>query len=65
MRNSDSLAFALAEALALLRERKALGLVVHRLDRLARDLVLQEQPATRRRLRNANALTCSVRYSHR
>jgi DNA invertase Pin-like site-specific DNA recombinase len=34
---------ALAEALALLREGKAGGLVVHRLDRLARDLVLQEQ----------------------
>lgn len=34
---------ALAEALVLLREEKARGLVVHRLDRLARDLVLQEQ----------------------
>lgn len=34
---------ALAEALALLRERKAGAVVVHRLDRLARDLVLQEQ----------------------
>ena len=34
---------ALAEALALLRDRSARGLVVHRLDRLARDLVLQEQ----------------------
>lgn len=34
---------ALAEALALLREGEARGLVVHRLDRLARDLVLQEQ----------------------
>ncbi|MDP9402618.1 MAG: recombinase family protein [Actinomycetota bacterium] len=33
----------LAEALALLRERAAWGLVVHGLDRLARDLVLQEQ----------------------
>jgi len=34
---------ALAEALVLLRERKARGLVVHRLDRRARDLVLQKQ----------------------
>ena len=34
---------ALAEALILLREGKAQGLVVHRLDRLARDLVVQEQ----------------------
>lgn len=34
---------ALAEALVLLREGKAQGLVVHRLDRLARDLVVQEQ----------------------
>ena len=34
---------ALAEALALLRDGTAQGLVVHRLDRLARDLVLQEQ----------------------
>ncbi|MDP9389706.1 MAG: recombinase family protein [Actinomycetota bacterium] len=33
----------LGEALGLLREGKARGLVVHRLDRLARDLVLQEQ----------------------
>jgi DNA invertase Pin-like site-specific DNA recombinase len=34
---------ALAEALGLIRERTAEGLVVFRLDRLARDLVLQEQ----------------------
>ncbi|MDP9387297.1 MAG: recombinase family protein [Actinomycetota bacterium] len=34
---------ALAEALALLREGTARGLVVHRLDRLARDLIVQEQ----------------------
>jgi DNA invertase Pin-like site-specific DNA recombinase len=34
---------ALAEARVLLREGKAQGLVVHRLDRLARDLVVQEQ----------------------
>ena len=33
----------LAEALILLREGRAQGLVVHRLDRLARDLVVQEQ----------------------
>ncbi len=33
----------LGEALALLRHGTARGLVVHRLDRLARDLVLQEQ----------------------
>ena len=34
---------ALPEALAAIRERRAAGLVVYRLDRLARDLVLQEQ----------------------
>lgn len=34
---------ALADALMALRQRQADGLVVHRLDRLARDLVLQEQ----------------------
>jgi DNA invertase Pin-like site-specific DNA recombinase len=34
---------ALAEALATIREQKAAGVVVYRLDRLARDLVLQEQ----------------------
>ena len=34
---------ALAEALALLRDGRAQCLAVHRLDRLARDLVLQEQ----------------------
>lgn len=33
---------ALPEAFAALRERKAAGIVVYRLDRLARDLVLQE-----------------------
>ena len=33
----------LAEALELLNKRAAAGLVVYRLDRLARDLVLQEQ----------------------
>ena len=33
----------LAEALELLNKRSAAGLVVYRLDRLARDLVLQEQ----------------------
>ena len=34
---------ALADAILALRERKAAGIVVYRLDRLARDLVLQEQ----------------------
>lgn len=34
---------ALAEALVRLREGEAQGLVVHRLDRLASDLVLHEQ----------------------
>ena len=34
---------ALADAMMLLRQRKADGIVVYRLDRLARDLVLQEQ----------------------
>jgi DNA invertase Pin-like site-specific DNA recombinase len=34
---------ALAEALELVRSRRAGGVVVYRLDRLARDLVLQEQ----------------------
>jgi DNA invertase Pin-like site-specific DNA recombinase len=33
----------LAEALGALRSRQAAGLVVYRLDRLARDLVVQEQ----------------------
>jgi DNA invertase Pin-like site-specific DNA recombinase len=33
----------LAQALADLKENRASGLIVHRLDRLARDLVLQEQ----------------------
>lgn len=33
----------LAEALEAIRERRAEGLVIYRLDRLARDLVLQEQ----------------------
>ena len=33
---------ALPEAIAAVREHKALGIVVYRLDRLARDLVLQE-----------------------
>jgi DNA invertase Pin-like site-specific DNA recombinase len=34
---------ALADAMMLLRQHKADGIVVYRLDRLARDLVLQEQ----------------------
>ena len=34
---------ALADAMMLLRERKADGIIVYKLDRLARDLVLQEQ----------------------
>lgn len=34
---------ALAEGLALLQEGTARGVIVHRLDCLARDLVMQEQ----------------------
>lgn len=34
---------ALADALEALRQRQVSGVVVHRLDRLARDLILQEQ----------------------
>jgi DNA invertase Pin-like site-specific DNA recombinase len=50
---------ALAEALAALQSRTAAGLVVYRLDRLARDLVLQEQLLAEIRRMGAEVYTTS------
>jgi DNA invertase Pin-like site-specific DNA recombinase len=49
----------LADALELLRAGKAQGLVVYRLDRLARDLVLQEQLLAEVRRMGADVFTTS------
>lgn len=51
---------ALAEALHLLKDRIAGGLVVYRLDRLARDLVLQEQLLAEVRRMGAEPFTTSA-----
>ncbi len=52
--------FALAEALDCLRERRASILVVHRLDRLARDLVVQETLLAEVRRRGAEVASTSA-----
>ena len=55
----------LADALRALKERRAEGLVVYRLDRLARDLVLQEQLlADVRRMRSEVFSTSAAEASY-
>lgn len=51
---------ALGEALNALRERRAAGLVVPRLDRLARDLIVQEQLLAEVRRIGAEVFSCSA-----
>jgi DNA invertase Pin-like site-specific DNA recombinase len=51
----------LAEALEAIRERRAGGLVIYRLDRLARDLVLQEQLLAE--VRRLGGIVCSASES--
>lgn len=51
---------ALADALELLRDQAAQGLVVHRLDRLARDLVVQETLLAEVRRMGATVMSTSA-----
>lgn len=51
---------ALGEALLALRHKRAAGLVVPRLDRLARDLIVQEQLLAEIRRMGATVFSCSA-----
>jgi DNA invertase Pin-like site-specific DNA recombinase len=50
---------ALSDALQALRDRRAVGLLVYRLDRLARDLMIQEQLLAEIRRMNAKVFSTS------
>lgn len=50
----------LADALEQLRDRKALAIVVARIDRLARDLIVQEQILAEARRIGGDVLSCSA-----